>query len=176
MKTISHELIETVWDETNELSPEAVRNLSSRLGAQQQALLVYLLATEERIGHPALVHGGLMTPAIVLCLAAERVLGQALPPIAPETLEAADERNAEVLAALDEGPEIGFGEAVSRMLEAYDQLPALFWTMHYLMAVCDEDPDNFGEDCCEAWLGLKTVIDALVATADGNAGETSPPR
>lgn len=169
MKTISHELLEATWEETNELDATEGKNLNARLGTQQQPLLAYLLVTEDRIGHPDLVQGGLMMPGIVLWLATERVLGHELPPIAPETLEQADGRNFRTLEDLDEGPEMTMEDRVSRLLEAYDQTPALFWTLQYLVDVCEEEPGSFSEACSEAWLSLKTVLDAIVATADGTA-------
>ena len=172
MKTITTELLDEIWDEINEATEPDSQKLARRMSNSQGYLMAYLVAAEERCGHPNLTEGGLLMVGIALWLGVERLIGRELPQLQAAALEAAEEENARILGELEEGPEFAFEGGIAELVEDYDQTPALEWVVRYVVEVAEVEPDELDEGLGEAILCLKGVIDAIAEAA--NTVEAAP--
>lgn len=164
MKTISQVHINQTWQRVANLPPEKAAGFFERLSRQQPALMVYLTAMENPDQPPgpdnpragALLFIGIAVVEIMLT-----ATRQPLREVTIEEVEAAEARNETLLQKLDEGPEMGFMEAVQGLMHSYNQMPLLGSVITALMEDYQDEPDLADENVGLGLIHLKTVIDCL---------------
>jgi 2-oxoglutarate dehydrogenase complex dehydrogenase (E1) component-like enzyme len=159
MQTIPTEIVDAAWERFSDLSQDGAKELIDRMAAEQPAIMAYLLANDEGLAEKE-ERGTLLCLGMVVweLMTADRAPDE---PVAPEALEAAEDANVEFLERMGEESEIGYMEAVSQMVAAYNQMPLLSAILQALMEGHEEEPELAPENLGLMLVQLKTVIDCL---------------
>ena len=159
MRTIPENSIDPIWTRLNESPPDEIRQKFEKLGKAQPFIVAYMLAVEE-----TLMAEGDRGNLLFLTLIIHEIMSAARPrlqQITGEVLESAESANTQFLENLEAGSEIGYIDALSKLVATYNQMPLLGAVLEALMAGNEEEPELADENLGMALIHLKTVIDCL---------------
>ncbi len=159
MKTISQDLVDSVWDEAMATPPDSAQDQFQILFDAQPAIAAYLLYVEEELLSP---EDEGMVLMIGYC-AVKTMLdhGFAGGQVQQEDIEAAEHKNLEALESLEEGNAQDLGEHVAKLMASYRQAPLLGTLLQALMEGHEADPADAPENIGVIFLSLKSIIDCL---------------
>jgi hypothetical protein len=160
MRAATKEEIVEVWDHLDGLDQEQSEAVAQQFMSEQPGIGVYLLAQSEAMGgEPG--ESATFELALAVWQALTNIAGAPLKEVSPEAIEAAEEKNIEMLQRLDEGSEMDWQESVRGLVENYNQSELLGFTLEVLMSDHAENPDLAPDSVGMELLSMKTLIDCL---------------
>ncbi|MDQ7053987.1 MAG: hypothetical protein Q9P14_14275 [candidate division KSB1 bacterium] len=162
MQAISEATIYTLWQEMNDLDPDAAIRMVEDLSDHQPLLVNYLIHTGKDF-LTAEEQEFFMFLGLSIYLAFEKA-GAVIPEIQREAIEAAEQRNASMVKYLSEEPESDILNTVLNIWKGYNQRGLLRFLIETI--VDDEENNEMFEDDehrAFVFIGLKTLIDCLDA-------------
>jgi len=162
VKTISGKIIDRKWKRLNQATEEDTQRFIDEMARSQPFILAYLMAVEETLRgeKEAEERGGLLLLGVMLwqVLSAEQ---PDLRKVTIEELEQAEKANLKFIEELEAGSEMDYTNALTNLMETYNQTPLLLVVIEALMGGNDEEPELAQESIGLELLHLKTVLDCL---------------
>ena len=161
MKTISGKIINRKWKRLNEATEEDTQRFVDEMARSQPFILAYLMAVEETLrGEREHERGGLLLLGVMLwqVLSAEQ---PDLRKVTIEELERAEKANLKFIEELEAGSEMDYTNALTDLMENYNQTPLLLAVIEALMGANAGEPELAQESIGLELLHLKTVLDSL---------------
>ncbi len=159
MKMIPQATVEAAWERMCDMSEAELRDLATRMEREQPALMARLLDVEqaEQDSHDP---GWLLELGAFAwwVMSAE---SRSLPCPTEAQLQAAEERNARALEALDGLSEKEWLAAARKLIKDCRQAPLLGLAIEVLISEGEEEPSPAGNEVGLGVLHLKTIIDCL---------------
>jgi hypothetical protein len=159
VNTIPADVVAESWARLNESSETEARALAQKMQAEQPFIMVYLLAAEESMLEEEERGSLLMLGANVWQVMAQA--GLPLRQVTAADLEAAEEANIRILEDMEQDSEFAQRDAMSRLVNGYNQMPLLGAVVEALMAGHEDAPELAPQHVGLALIHLKTVIDCL---------------
>lgn len=163
MKPISEAVVRKVWRKMSRVTRKAGSELAEELGAEQPAIMAYLLGVDEDIFNEEerslLFFIGLVVWRIM------KQGGAPLPTVTIEALQQAEAANVSAVESLSQGTQVDAEALVKKLLLGYGQ-PAVLGSVLIALMEPQEPQQEPGETVREENLGVllldaKTVIDVL---------------
>jgi len=159
---VSAEIVEQTWQRIAQTSPSNASILANQMGKEQPYIMAYLLATADAEFEPhereTLFYVGMVTWQIMA-----QSSGQ-LQQVGGEILDKAEAANFEFLEQFAKEENGDFEVATRAILETYPE-PEVF--RYVVEAIMEEEPDAppmSDESRGLAFVYLKTVLDAMIAS------------
>lgn len=165
MKPISLPEIENAWESQFELDDDGLQELVDRFADEQPYLLVYITEAEETISEDQdeedeSEDGDLVALAVLVwSLLTDASPGRDI--VHEEEILDAEAENIRFLAELEDGSDYDRLQAVSELLQDYNQAPLLRFLVEQLMVGNEQTPELVRESVGLELLHLKTLIDCL---------------
>jgi hypothetical protein len=167
MKTIPIATVDRVWQRVNQASETQAMSLAKRFQAEQPALMVYLLASEESSETGEEPGWLLSLGGIILeIMTSER---GTVAMVSPEQIDAAEADNVAFLERLEQGSEADWMTSVQKTMATYNQWPLLGAVIEALMEGSEDAPELVSDSAGTGLLALKTMIDCLDGQPEGEA-------
>lgn len=174
---ISAETVTRVWQDMARASIEAIPRLVNQMGAEQPAVLAYLLAVGD-----ALFNQHEQEIVLYVGMVVWQMMKQSkrrLRRVTPRKLDQAEEANFDFLEHLSASPEADLVSATQAMLATYPEPEVFRYIVEAIMEEEDYDPDDppiRDEYRGLAFVYLKTVLDALISSLAAAPGSRRRPR
>lgn len=164
---ISEETVTQTWQRIAQISPQELQRYMNQMSREQPAILAYLLTLD---GDPFNQNemGYILFIAMVVWQAMKQS-PQGLRSVPIEAVEQADEANFAFLERFLSAGDEDFETAVAKMLMEYPEPEVLRYIVEALM---EEDEEPFRDEYRGlAFVRLKTVLDAFIASSTPTGGE-----
>ena len=174
---ISAETVTRVWQDMARASIEAIPRLVNQMGAEQPAVLAYLLAVGD-----ALFNQHEQEIVLYVGMVVWQMMKQSKRPlrrVTPRKLDQAEEANFDFLERLSASPEADLVSATQAMMATYPEPEVFRYIVEAIMEEEDYDPDDppiRDEYRGLAFVYLKTVLDALISSLATAPGSRRRPR
>ncbi len=166
---ISEEIVTQTWQRIAQISPQEVQRYMNQMSREQPAILAYLLTLDGDPFNQNEVGYMLFIAMVVWQVMKQSPQGLRSVPI--EEVERADEANFAFLERFLSASEMDFEAAVAKMLEEYPEPEVLRYIVEALMEE-EEDEEEFRDEYRGlAFVCLKTVLDAFIASPASPGGE-----
>jgi hypothetical protein len=166
---ISEETVTQTWQRVALSTPQEAQRYMHQMSQEQPAVLAYLLTMD---GDP--FNRNEMGYILFIALVVWQIMkqsAQGLRSVPIEAIEQADEANFSFLEQLLTAGEMDFEAAVVRMIAEYPEPEVLRYIVEALMEEDEEEPFR-DEYRGLAFVNLKTVLDAFIASPALTGGET----
>ncbi|KAA3619525.1 MAG: hypothetical protein DWQ05_02030 [Calditrichaeota bacterium] len=159
MQHIDNDTIEQIWESMNYLTIDESMILVNQMTKEHPLIVAYLMTAGEDMlskdERELLIYLGMVVWKIMTQLSGP------LPAVTNETLEAAEDRNIQMLEYLEGEPEEEFLNTVGVLIENYNQSEILRYVVE---AIIEDDDDSvyIGDEAKGTMLlCIKTVIDSF---------------
>ncbi|MDY6833376.1 MAG: hypothetical protein SVY53_01060 [Chloroflexota bacterium] len=159
MDPISVDIVEGTWEMVATLSEEKVQKLAVEMREEQPTLMMYLLAVDDDILNQEEREMLFYMGTLIWLIMSQGT--QILPTITEESLDAAEEKNIEMLECLKDKDEAEYMDALMGIVENYGQPAILRCVVELLMDDSEEDAVIRDESVGAMFIDLKTVIDCF---------------